>query len=233
MRKIILTTALVLPLSGLAFAQDSATTPDPAPVTAAETAADAARAAADNAAEAAGAAADAASEATETVTTDGPVPEAALPEATTEAAPDQAQILEAEMASSEKIAREQAMNELRVDWIIGASVTSHDGDSIGRVNDLIVDAQNGQMIAAIIGVGGFLGIGEKQVAVPWKQLTVNFDAQEIHTALTHDEATAAPDYVFRDRESAPPPAPVTPEPEAPAADPVADPAVTPDPAPAN
>lgn len=260
MRKILLTTALVLPLSGFAFAQ---TTTQPAPETtpataaeattnAAEATADAAAETAENAAEAANdaadaatdaaidagtatadaaaetadAAADAADNAAETAADAADAAAAESPEAAAAAA------LEAEMATSDKIAREQAMNELRIDWVTGANVTSPTGDAIGSVRDVIVDAQSGQIIAAIIGVGGFLGIGEKQIAVPWDQLTINYDAQEITTGLTKDEAKAAPEYVFREREAAPAPMPAA-DPAAAPADPAAVPADPAAPAPAN
>ncbi len=212
MRKFLLTTALVIPLAGMGFAQTATTPPETAAEAASDAAnqaADAAAIAADSAAEAAGDAAEAAAEATAAGAEVAKDAEAAA--ASAEAAEKAA--LQAEMATSDKIAREQAANELRVDWVTGANVTSPDGTAVGQVRDIIVDAQSGQMIAAIIGVGGFLGIGEKQIAVPWDQLTINYDAQEITTELTQDEAKAAPDYVFRKREAAPPvpaPAPVEP-----------------------
>ncbi|RNF33485.1 PRC-barrel domain containing protein [Paracoccus methylarcula] len=78
-----------------------------------------------------------------------------------------------------------------------------DGSSIGSINDLILDGETGEMIAAVIGVGGFLGIGEKQIAVPWEQLTINADAQEVTSDLTKEEADVAPAYVFRERAAAP------------------------------
>jgi sporulation protein YlmC with PRC-barrel domain len=116
-------------------------------------------------------------------------------------------------AAAEKVEIEQAANEWRVDWITGTSVMSPDGETIGDINDLIVDSETGEMKAAIIGVGGFLGIGEKQIALPWTDLTVNSDAQEITSDLTEEEAEAAPEYVFRDQ-------------AAPEADMAADPAAT-------
>lgn len=205
MRKILLTTALVLPLAGLAFAQSQAPAPETGAETAMEATADAAEATADTAVEAAEDAADAAEAAAETATENaeaaGELAEAA-----------EAATLEAEMAISDKIAREQAANELRIDWVTGASVTSPDDEAIGEVRDVIVDLESGQVIAAIIGVGGLLGIGEKQIAVPWDQLTINSDAQEVTTELTKQEAEAAPEYVFRKREIAP--APATAEPAA-------------------
>ena len=44
-------------------------------------------------------------------------------------------------------------------------------NSIGEINDVIV-ASDGQVKAAVIGVGGFLGVGEKNVAVPFNSLHV-------------------------------------------------------------
>ncbi len=53
--------------------------------------------------------------------------------------------------------------------LIGTRVVGANNESIGDINDVIVD-RNGQVMAAVVGVGGFLGIGEKDVAVPFKSL---------------------------------------------------------------
>lgn len=250
MRKLLLTTAVALPFSfGMAFAQTATTTPpaDAAATAAgdaataagdaataageaahnaadatADTAAGAAESAAD-AADAAGAAADDAADAAADAA-DAAVDPVAAPAdaAAADAAAGDADkaALEAEMAASDKVAREQTAGELRLDWITGASVMSPDGTKVGDIRDLILDGSTGTISAAIIGVGGFLGIGEKQIAVPWDRLTVNYDAREITSDLTKDEAEAAPEYVFRQQESAPAPM----DPMAPPADPAAMPA---------
>ncbi|MFV0411432.1 MAG: PRC-barrel domain-containing protein [Paracoccus sp. (in: a-proteobacteria)] len=216
MRQLLLTTALLLPLAGLALAQTADIATEEAPVAstpaevAAQKAAKAARSAAEAAAIAAGSAAEAAKAAIEDKT--GKVEEkaaqvsagAAEVESKLADSAEARAALRDEMANSDKIVRKQAANELRVDWINGALVKSPKGEDIGQVRDLIVDAESGQMIAAIIGVGGLLGIGEKQIAVPWDQLTVNSDAQTISTTLTAAEAMAAPNYAFRQREAAAP-----------------------------
>jgi PRC-barrel domain len=44
-------------------------------------------------------------------------------------------------------------------------------DNIGDINDLII-GEDGTITHAVVGVGGFLGIGEKDVAVPFDQLQV-------------------------------------------------------------
>lgn len=53
--------------------------------------------------------------------------------------------------------------------LIGTRVVSANNESIGDINDVIVD-RNGQAVAAVVGVGGFLGIGEKDVAIPFGSL---------------------------------------------------------------
>ena len=116
----------------------------------------------------------------------------------------------------EAIVREQAPNELRVDWITGSRVNSYDGENIGRITDLIFDEESHRITVAILSVGGFLGIGAKDIAVKFEELTIDYDAREIQLNLTRDAADAAPEYVFRQRAERPV--------EEPVADPMDDPA---------
>ncbi|MCB8820171.1 PRC-barrel domain-containing protein [Microvirga rosea] len=60
-------------------------------------------------------------------------------------------------------------NQMMASDLIGTRVISANNESIGDINDVIVD-RNGQAVAAVVGVGGFLGIGEKDVAVPFNSL---------------------------------------------------------------
>ena len=83
--------------------------------------------------------------------------------------------------------------------LIGGNVYSgpgKDADDIGGINDLVL-ASSGQVDAAVIGVGGFLGIGEKEVAVPFDQLKMTRDendAPRITAALDKEALTQAPDF---------------------------------------
>ena len=70
------------------------------------------------------------------------------------------------------------------------------GEKIGDINNLLV-AQNGSIAAVVIGVGGFLGIGEKNVAVPFDSLSWSVDANDnaiAHLAATKDQLKAAPSF---------------------------------------
>ncbi len=57
----------------------------------------------------------------------------------------------------------------RASKIVGASVYNDQHNSIGDIDDLIID-QSGKVTEAVVSVGGFLGIGTKLVGVPFDQL---------------------------------------------------------------
>lgn len=52
-----------------------------------------------------------------------------------------------------------------VDEMMGKTVRGSDGESIGSVEDVIIDPQSGEARHLVISSGGFLGIGAKQIAV--------------------------------------------------------------------
>jgi hypothetical protein len=91
--------------------------------------------------------------------------------------------------------------------IIGSPVyasAAADAENFGNITDLVLD-QNGEIAAVVLGVGGFLGIGEKQVAVDFSALqwVVAADNTERFTlATTKDELTSAPDFTTADDQPA-------------------------------
>jgi sporulation protein YlmC with PRC-barrel domain len=101
----------------------------------------------------------------------------------------------------------QGPNELRADWIVGANVTSTQGETIGSIQDIILDGDEGDVTAAVVSVGGFLGFGAKNIAVDWNELQIDWDGNEITLNLTREQADEAEEYVFRDQDMPPPPPP--------------------------
>jgi hypothetical protein len=65
-------------------------------------------------------------------------------------------------------------NEMRASKLIGAKVRNNANENIGDINELIVD-KDGKVAAVVIGVGGFLGIGEREVALDFKSLNIKYD----------------------------------------------------------
>ena len=69
------------------------------------------------------------------------------------------------------------------------------GEKIGSISDLIV-APDGTIAAALVGVGGFLGIGEKEVAVPFFSIEVVRNGDDLRFVIdaTKEALKAAPSY---------------------------------------
>jgi sporulation protein YlmC with PRC-barrel domain len=65
---------------------------------------------------------------------------------------------------------QQPPNEWLARVFMGQDVHNLTGERVGDVNDLIFDRQ-GRISTVIVGVGGFLGMGEKSVGVPYQSLT--------------------------------------------------------------
>ena len=103
------------------------------------------------------------------------------------------------------VVTEQQPSELRGDWIIGTTVMSTQDETIGSIQDLIIDEEEGRITAAVLSVGGFLGFGAKNIAVDWNELQIDYDGRDITLAITREEADAAPEYEFRDQAELPPP----------------------------
>ena len=78
---------------------------------------------------------------------------------------------------------------------IGKRVYSNNNDDLGEVNDLIF-SDKGNLQAVILGVGGFLGIGEKDVAVNISSLNMAADGgtTKIMVDATKESLNAAPRY---------------------------------------
>jgi sporulation protein YlmC with PRC-barrel domain len=57
----------------------------------------------------------------------------------------------------------------RASKIIGSSVVNEAGDTVGKVDDIII-GEDGKTPFVVLSVGGFLGIGDKLVVLPYEQL---------------------------------------------------------------
>jgi hypothetical protein len=74
--------------------------------------------------------------------------------------------------------------EMRASVLLGANVTNTANETVGEINELILD-KDGKIAAVVVGVGGFLGIGEREVALDYKSLNVKYDP----SAMTNAGAT--------------------------------------------
>jgi sporulation protein YlmC with PRC-barrel domain len=79
--------------------------------------------------------------------------------------------------------------------VLGKTVFNDGGDGIGKVNDIIV-APDKAVSYAIIGAGGFLGVGRHDVAIPVSQIKQQSDGKFILAGATKDALKAMPAFEY-------------------------------------
>jgi hypothetical protein len=88
------------------------------------------------------------------------------------------------------------LNKHEVAGVLGREVRSAADEDMGRIVDVLVDG-SGQVRAAIIDFGGFLGVGSRKIAVDWNALHFpqpGKSGQRIALELTRDQVRTAPEY---------------------------------------
>ncbi|HVZ03798.1 PRC-barrel domain-containing protein [Hyphomicrobium sp.] len=79
----------------------------------------------------------------------------------------------------------------KVENLLGRDVKSAAGEKLGQITDVIV-GRTGDVRAAVIDFGGFLGVGSRKVAVAWNALKFSKDA--IVVDMTRDQLRVTPEY---------------------------------------
>jgi sporulation protein YlmC with PRC-barrel domain len=87
-------------------------------------------------------------------------------------------------------------NEMRASKLIGTTVVNDANESIGKINEVVL-SKDGKVAAVVIGVGGFLGMGEREVAVNFESLRIAHDSDNKTTVslnATKDSLKSAPEW---------------------------------------
>jgi hypothetical protein len=80
--------------------------------------------------------------------------------------------------------------------VLGRDVRSAADEDMGRIVDVVVD-RAGQVRAAVIDFGGFLGVGSRRIVVDWNALRfwrIGNKSDSISLELTKEQVRAAPEY---------------------------------------
>jgi hypothetical protein len=83
-----------------------------------------------------------------------------------------------------------------LEGILGKEVRSATGENMGRIVDVVVDP-SGQVRAAVIDFGGFLGVGRRKLAVDWSALSfppAGDKAGRVTLEFTRDQVKGGPEY---------------------------------------
>ncbi|MCW8086188.1 PRC-barrel domain-containing protein [Sabulicella glaciei] len=81
---------------------------------------------------------------------------------------------------------------MRVDEITGTDVRNPQDQRLGTVQDVVLDPRSGQIAYAVLGRGGFLGIGRDYVAVPWSQMRATPGMRSFVLDVTEQRLEQAP-----------------------------------------
>src|SRR5579864_2409656 len=76
----------------------------------------------------------------------------------------------------------------------GNKVLSSDGKDIGKIKDIMLDVGSGCIAYAVLSTGGFLGIGDKLLAVPWSALTLDTDNRCFRIDATVEQVRNSPGF---------------------------------------
>lgn len=81
--------------------------------------------------------------------------------------------------------------------IIGSDVVNPNWESLGKIEDVVLDASAGRLAYAVLSFGGFLGMGDKYFAIPWNafkfnlppesRIVLNVDKKLLETAPGFDK----------------------------------------------
>ena len=89
--------------------------------------------------------------------------------------------------------------------IIGETVVNRQNEDLGKIHELVIDAKEGRLAYAVLSFGGFMGMGNKLFALPWKafefantekKLILNVDKEKLKAAPGFDP-NAMPDFADR------------------------------------
>jgi sporulation protein YlmC with PRC-barrel domain len=86
--------------------------------------------------------------------------------------------------------------QLSANDLLNKSVKNASNESVGDINDIRIDS-SGKIAAVIVGVGGFLGLGEKSVALPFEQLSFTRDGDGglvVTANVTKESLQSAPEW---------------------------------------
>ncbi|HLI99589.1 MAG TPA: PRC-barrel domain-containing protein [Bradyrhizobium sp.] len=87
-------------------------------------------------------------------------------------------------AASSSMSAASLQGDWRASKVVGLNVYNDNNEKVGSINDLLMD-KNGNIKAAVLGVGGFLGVGEHLVAVPLDKIKfVNEPASSTSASTT-------------------------------------------------
>ena len=87
-----------------------------------------------------------------------------------------------------------AVNTLSAGTITGDTVRNRADEEIGKVEEIMIDLDQGQVAYMVMASGGFLGIGDKYFAIPWSLVEVDTENHDVVVDLSKETIENAPGF---------------------------------------
>jgi uncharacterized protein YrrD len=78
--------------------------------------------------------------------------------------------------------------------LTGTTVRNPQGDDLGKIEEIMLDQPSGKVAYAVLSFGGFLGMGDKLFAIPWKALSVDQERDEFVLNVKPEVLEDAPGF---------------------------------------
>jgi len=83
---------------------------------------------------------------------------------------------------------------LSMNILTGRKVENLAGEALGKIEDLVLDERSGRVLYAILSSGGFLDIGERLIAIPWKRLRLKGNQKTFTLNIDNETLRNAPSF---------------------------------------
>lgn len=90
---------------------------------------------------------------------------------------------------------EKSAYRMRASDVIGVDLENSGGDNIGEIDDLVVSRKDDKLMA-VVSVGGFLGMGDRLVLVPYESLGLGKDADNVYWDVNKEATQAMPEFKY-------------------------------------
>jgi sporulation protein YlmC with PRC-barrel domain len=90
---------------------------------------------------------------------------------------------------------------IRASDLIGSTLRDFQDENVGNLRDIIVDLESGYIVAAIVGTGGVLGVGETLRALPPSQLQYNAQDDNFTLNMSRQQLEGAMEFTDEQRQN--------------------------------
>ncbi len=83
---------------------------------------------------------------------------------------------------------------LSANTLRGTQVRNSEGDDLGKIEEIMLDQPSGKVAYAVLSFGGFMGMGDKLFAIPWKAISLDQENKQAILDVQPDVLDNAPGF---------------------------------------